>query len=329
VTIGPRRLLPGVLAALTGAVLVACGSSSATTDTPIRATASTPATTPTSAGATTAVATTRTVTRRPRSTAPLDRYPQPLRAAWQVVARVRGRPAVWVALRAGVTLVRMNQALVHLGLHAGSEQPGGTGWHYGPEVAGGEIHHLIMGFNGGFKLNIAGSGGFLSYGRIGAPLLDGLGSIVTYRDGATQIGAWRRDVPARRRPIASVRQNLHLLIDGGRANPTVLSCGSSCWGATIGGAVVARSGLAIRRDGELLWAAGENLTVAQLANAMIGAGAIRGVELDINPDWVAAYVYIHHRSSSLTAVPFVPGQLGIAGHLLSPYARDFFTVLSN
>lgn len=235
---------------------------------------------------------------------------------------------MWIAERGGVTLVRMNQARVQLALHAGSIEPGGTGWRYGDAVAGREIHRLVLGFNGGFKFNI-GAGGFLSYGRTGAPLASGLGSIVTYRNGVTAIGAWGHGVPAPGRPIASVRQNLHLLINHGRPDGSVTTCGAGCWGATLGGvAAVARSGLGIRADGQLLWAAGERLTVAQLADAMAAAGTQRAVELDINPDWVAGYVYVHHRAGGPTPVPVVPGQVGISGHLLTPYSRDFFTVLA-
>jgi hypothetical protein len=54
----------------------------------------------------------------------------------------------------------------------------------------------VAGFNGGFRLNY-GSVGFLADGRVAVPLTAGLGSIVTYQDGATQIGAWQQGVPAR------------------------------------------------------------------------------------------------------------------------------------
>ncbi|MEA2197922.1 MAG: hypothetical protein QOJ25_1973 [Solirubrobacteraceae bacterium] len=260
---------------------------------------------------------------------PVDRYPAALGARWQTIATVRGRPAMWIAVRQGVTVVRMNQSLVHLALHAGSIDPGGTGWRYGDAVGGREIHHLILGFNGGFKFSTM-SGGFVSFGRVGLPLSSGYASIVTYMNGTTQIGAWRAGVPARGLAIASVRQNLHLLIDRGVPDGSVASCGASCWGATLGGGpTVARSGLGIRTDGQLIWAAGENLTVSQLAAGMTSAGVQRAVELDINPAWVAGYLYVHHRRGALTPVPAVPGQLGIYGHLLAPYARDFFTVLSN
>ena len=236
---------------------------------------------------------------------------------------------MWITVRHRVTLIRMNQSMVHLALHAGSVDPGGTGWRYGDAVAGREIHHLILGFNGGFKFS-TGSGGFLSFGRVGALLSSGAGSIVTYKNGETQIGAWHAGVPVRGVAIASVRQNLHLLIDHGEAAGSVTSCGAACWGATIGQQVaVARSALGIRADGQLVWGAGEGLTVGELAAGMISAGVQRAVELDINPDWVAGYLYVHHRASPVTPVPVVPGQYGIYGHLLLPYSRDFFTVLSN
>ena len=92
---------------------------------------------------------------------------------------------------------------------------------------------------------------------------------------------------------------------------------------------MARSGLGIQRNGRLIWAAGGQLTVGQLAAAMAGVGVVRAVQLDINPDWVAGYLYVHRKHVGLDAVPVMPGQFGIAGRLLTPYGRDFFTVLSN
>jgi hypothetical protein len=260
---------------------------------------------------------------------PVDRYPAALTARWQTITTIGDRPAMWIARRQGVTLVRMNQGVVHLALHAGSVDPGGTGWRYGDAVAGREIRHLILGFNGGFKFS-TGSGGFVSFGHVGLALSAGDGSIVTYGNGTTQIGAWGHGVPAHGLAIASVRQNLHLLIDHGVPAGSVAGCGMGCWGVTIGNQpAVARSALGIRADGQLVWAAGEGLTVGQLADGMIAAGVRRAIQLDINPDWVAGYLYVHHPAASLTPVPVVPGQYGIYGHLLAPYSRDFFTVLSN
>jgi hypothetical protein len=65
-----------------------------------------------------------------------------------------------------------------------------------------------------------------------------------------------------------------------------------------------------------------------IAQALVNAGVVRAVELDINPEWVAGYLYVHHRGGP-TAVSVVPSQFGIPGRFLSPYGRDFFTILAN
>lgn len=326
-----HRLLRPAVAVLAAAAVAACGRASAS-PAPRQSSSSGVGYNANATNTSTSVA--RSVSPGKRATRvhvslPVDRYPAALTARWQTTTTIGDRPAVWIAVRQGVTLVRMNQSVVHLALHAGSVDPGGTGWHYGDAVAGREIHHLILGFNGGFKFS-TGSGGFVSFGRVGVPLSAGSGSIVTYTNGTTQIGAWQSGVPARGLAIASVRQNLQLLIDHGVPDSSVAGCGAACWGATIGNqAAVARSALGIRADGQLVWAAGEGLTVGELADGMIAAGVQRAVQLDINPDWVAGYLYVHQPAAPLTPVPVVPGQYGIYGHLLAPYSRDFFTVLSN
>jgi hypothetical protein len=75
-----------------------------------------------------------------------------------------------------------------------------------------------------------------------------------------------------------------------------------------------------------VWAAGERLSPAELAEALIRAGAVRAIELDINPHWVAAYRYTHSLSGT-TATPVVPGQQGVLGQFFTPYSRDFFVVV--
>ncbi len=244
------------------------------------------------------------------------------------VAVVRGRTAAWRARSStGVALLSFDQRLVELTLHSGTVDAGADGWRHGPVIAGSERRHLLAAFNGAFKLS-TGAGGFMSYGRVAAPLRAGLGSIVTYADGYTDIGSWHGGVPSPGRAVASVRQNLTLLVDHGRRAATV-DC-VSCWGATLGGVSdPARSALGITGDGRLIWVGGEHLTVAQLADDLLGARVLRAVELDINPEWVAAYLYAHHgRGDRLVPVPITPGQPGTPGQFLAPYSRDFFTVLT-
>ena len=224
--------------------------------------------------------------------------------------------------------MRFDQGLVHLTLHAGSSDGGVTGWTYGDRIIPREIHQLIAAVNGGFKLTYRDVG-FMSGGHVAVSLKSGLASIVTYTDGTTDIGAWRAGVPGARKTVFSVMQNQRLLVDRGVAPASVSDCVIACWGETIGSrTAVARSGLGITADGQLVWAAGEQLLPADLAHALIKAGAVRAIELDINPDWVAGYLYPHHRGGP-SAAPVVPGQLGIAGKLLEPSSRDFLAIVGN
>ena len=283
--------------------------------------------------------TTASATARPVSTVkskPPPDYPRLLAAAFGPaagglvpVATWQGHPAAWLARSSlGVTLLTLDQRLLELRLHSGTADAGAIGWRYGPSVAGVERARLVAAFNGGFRLSV-GAGGFMSYGRTAVPLRDGLGSVVTYAGGTTDVGAWRQEVPAPGRTVASVRQNLPLLVDHGRAAPT-LDC-LSCWGATLGGVIdPARSALGITGNGRLVWAGGEHLTAAQLASALVGSGVIRAVELDINPEWVAGYLYGHRGGHGPPApVPVVRGQNGIPGAFLAPWSRDFFTVVAH
>ena len=278
---------------------------------------------------------TTSVARPPQASAPAPRPPAHLVVTpvlpgrrWRVVARVHGLPGAWIARAPGVTLMRFDQTRVHLNLHAGSSDGGSAGWRYGDMVTPREIHLLVAAFNGGFKLTYRHVG-FVSGGHVAAPLRNGLASIVTYTDGTTAIGAWHEGVPSRHRTVYSVLQNQDLLVDRGRPAPSASSCVLECFGATVGSrTLVARSGLGITESGQLVWAGGDALTPAGLAQALVAAGALRAVELDINPDWVAGYLYPHHRGGP-TAVGVIPGQRGIAGALLEPYSRDFFTVVAD
>ena len=244
------------------------------------------------------------------------------------MARAYGRPTAWVAQRAGVTLIRFDQRHVHVVLHAGSSDGGKVGWTYGNRITAREVHLVVAAVNGGFKLTYKNVG-FMSAGHIAVPLKAGLASIVTYTDGTTNIGAWEAGVPSTRKTVFSVLQNQQLLVDHGIPAATVSDCVLKCWGGTIGLAtVIARSGLGVTANGQLVWAAGQHLSPSSLATALVGAGAVRAIELDINPWWVAGYLYVHHPGGP-SPVPLVLGQRGVAGAFLKPYSRDFLALVAN
>lgn len=251
---------------------------------------------------------------------------------WTPVVTVRGHTLVWLSRVPGegkpITMLRFDQAALKLVLHSGLVDPGGSGWRYGASIGAGERRQVVAGFEGGFMLSDH-VGGFFSQGRHAVALTPGLASIVTYTSGQSDIGSWRREVPAGGRGIFSVRQNLHLLVDHGRAAANLKTCVVACWGPTLGGGLTqARGALGIDSAGRLIYAGGERLSVSALAGALVGARVQRAAELDINPEWVSLYLYGHDAGGSLRVIPMIPGQSGIPGQLLLPYKRDFFTIIT-
>jgi Phosphodiester glycosidase len=253
---------------------------------------------------------------------------------WAPAVAVRGVPAAWISRVSArgesgftVTLLRFDQRQLTLALHAGSAQPGGSGWPHGDVIAGAELRTAVAGFTSAFQ-ETYGAGGFAEGDRIGWPLKPGKASVVVYRDGSVDVGRWRDGVPAPGRPVEAVRQNLGLLINDGRIPPSVDTCVKVCWGDPLHEQpIVARSAIGVTAAGALVWAAGHNLSVRALATALRSVGVVRAMELDINPAWVAGYVYVHPRHAPApVAVPLVPGQTGIPGQFLAPYWRDFLTV---
>jgi hypothetical protein len=255
---------------------------------------------------------------------------------WVPAALVRGQPAVWLSRVPAyqdaphtVTLMRLDQQLLTLHLHAGSQEPGGSGWRYGSAIGRSEDRTIVAAFNSAFRESY-GAGGFEAYGRVGWTLRRGKASVVIYSDGSADVGRWRQGVPAPGRPVAAVRQNLGLLIDGGEIPGSVDTCIKICWGDPLHEQpIVARSGLGVTANGELVGAAGHDLSVRALAQALASKGVVRAMELDINPAWVTGYLYAHHPNAGVPApIQLVPGQMAISGPYLRPYFRDFFTVVA-
>jgi hypothetical protein len=143
---------------------------------------------------------------------------------------------------------------------------------------------LIALFNGGFKISES-HGGYYDHGITAAPLVDGAASEVIFKDGHMSVGAWGRDYSMQKNPeIVSVRQNLRLMVDNGQVVPYIND--SATWGrADHGSAAVWRSGVGVTATGDIVWVGGNKLTAPSLARLLKDAGAIRGMQLDINLRW--------------------------------------------
>jgi hypothetical protein len=184
-------------------------------------------------------------------------------------------------------------------LYSGSASPGGVGYRYSAPIEASDAISLVAAFNGGFLMNAA-RGGYYTEGRTVEPLQPGAASLVIYSDGTPDVGAWGTDVNMSPN-VASVRQNLVLLVSGGQPTAAAASADWYAWGNTCGATSCAhsvpsvehqwRSAVGITADSALVYVTGPELDPLQLAQLLQRAGVVRGMELDINPSWTVFVTY--------------------------------------
>ena len=180
---------------------------------------------------------------------------------------------------------------------------------------------LLATFNSGFKLEDDG-GGFVAFGHVYAPLRDGQATLIRYRNGTADVTSWTGG-PDPGPNVEFARQNLPLILDGGRLNPN-LQDGPE-WGATLGNAVrVWRSGVGIDARGDILYAAADNQTAQSLAEILQRAGAVRAMELDINSEWVTFNYYAAWNAGAPQKL--LPDMTRDPTRYLTPDDRDFVAV---
>ncbi len=194
--------------------------------------------------------------------------------------------------------------------------------HRGPaEVPPSLRRRVVATFNGGFPLETSNAG-LVYRGRAVAPMVNGIATLVEYRDGRIDIVRWEHgEDPGPR--VWFAKQNLPPIVYEGRLNPN-LSDGPE-WGATVNNAIrVWRSGLGIDRRGNLIYAAANDQTVGSLAEILRRAGAVRALELDINEDWTSFITY--RRRGAREPSNLLPEMFRPPTRYLTPDERDFFAV---
>jgi len=250
-------------------------------------------------------------------------------AGIQAVYETYMRPdAVHTSVVVGVAW--MDTKLLRATLYSGSTTPGGGPWQNTAPVSSQAASTLVAAFNSGFLMSNA-NGGYYTQGTTAYPLRQGAASFVIYRDGTATVGQWGRDI-SMTPDVASVRQNLDLLVDGGQPVPGLNANDATKWGFTLHGSVyVWRSGVGVTADGALVYVGGPDLNITDLADVLARAGAVRAMELDINTDWVnfAAYAPVSPTAPAaptngtdlLTNMAATP-----ARYFESWWSRDFVTM---
>jgi hypothetical protein len=277
-----------------------------------------------------AAARTQVASYAPPSVAPLIRPPLPGEGRWRATGPTVGGAAPLLVttfrpdpsypqLVAGVAWI--DHARTSVALYPGRYEPPNDG-NQPAEVPPQLRSKLLATFNSGFKLEDSAGAGFFDQGHLYAPLRDGQATLIGYSDGTVDIRSWTGG-PAPGPGVEFARQNLPLIVSGGRLNPALSN--GSLWGATLGNAVrVWRSGIGVDAHGNLIYAAADIQTAQSLAQVLQHAGAVRAMELDINYEWTTFNFFGAWDAGNPTKL--LPGMDRPATRYLSPDDRDFFAV---
>jgi Phosphodiester glycosidase len=268
---------------------------------------------------------------RPADVKPLIQPALPGEGVWKkAAARAGPKPPVLLTtfrsdpeypqFVAGVAWI--DSARTELAYVPGLAEPPAPLSHRGPaEVPKSKRGRVVATFNGGFPLETSNAG-LIYRGKVVEAMVNGIATVVEYRDGRIDIVNWHKgeSAPA---DVWFAKQNLPPIIDGGKLNPN-LSDGPE-WGETVNNAVrVWRSGVGIDSRGNLLYAAANYQTVESLAKILQRAGAVRALELDINEDWTSFISYRHPGAGEPSNL--LPEMFRPAERYLTPDERDFFAV---
>lgn len=223
-----------------------------------------------------------------------------------------------------VTLIQADMGPLKLGVTAGKKQPGGPVGNPGTGIIPQEIvqnGNLIAAFDGGFQYR-DGMYGMVIGDKTYLPLKQDIGTLIGYRNGSFKIIKYSgQDLG---KDVAFIRQNCPILIENGELSVTN-PVNRSLWGRTITSDIYTwRSGVGITREGNLIFAIGNNLNPETLAKALKMGGAIDAIQLDINPFWVRFTVFNYNENNKYDSSVLMKGVYDGAKEFLNGYEKDFF-----
>jgi hypothetical protein len=231
-----------------------------------------------------------------------------------------------------VELLAMDMRQLELNMVGGFEDPKSTTGSCGtgriprdPEL----LTRVVAAFNGAFKTE-HGSYGMMVDRNVLLPPLDDAATVARMQDGRTLMGSWPRGAPIPE-SMASLRQNMDPLVEGGVVNPRR----RYLWGFTLGKDFTQmntdRSGLCMTPSGALVYAWGEDLSAQTLGAAMNAAGCTYGMHLDMNP-YHTAFIFYGFEAPVDPKKPQFESKMAIPAQQFSPVRyvngapKDFFFV---
>jgi hypothetical protein len=224
-----------------------------------------------------------------------------------------------------VRLVAMDARQLQLGMEGGVEDPqpltGARGEGRIPRDPK-TLYRVVGAFNGAFKTT-HGEYGMMVNRRVLLPPKPGAATILVNADGRTGFGTWPQ-TPAIPQDMLSFRQNLEPLVDGGIANPSQRKQWG--WHSHATGMLTHRSALCLTASGHMIYAWGPEVTGDTLGNALVQAGCVYAVHLDMNPRHTA-FVYLDVRglgSRNYDAKILAPAMDVLPERFIRWSPKDFF-----
>jgi hypothetical protein len=260
----------------------------------------------------------------------------PHEGAWTVARQdSKGKPLLWAGwfradgahLPVSAAAALIPQGADQVRLMPGTREPVvGMSSKDGYSVPARDYSRLVATFNAGFKMHDS-HGGWWTKESNAVPLVDGRASAVIDRNGVVRIGEWGKTV--RMSPdVVAVRQNLDPVIVGGRIVNGLADNANGRWGSVRSQFQFTwRSGLGTDASGNLIYVAGQGLTLATLASAMQQAGIQEGMELDIHAAMVSFDIE-NPQGGSVASKRLLDSMTSPANRYLIDDQRDYFYVVA-
>ncbi len=195
--------------------------------------------------------------------------------------------------------------------YVGSQEPGASS--ATSEVEPKLRSRLISVTNAMWMQRHSGGAGAIFRGKVIYPMVDGMATLILYKDGSADIREWSSDIPVHL--VRDARQLRHLIVKDGLVVDSVVNKGKVedseiGLGFLLGGGgknldgnhfwyIAHRSAFGIRPDGNLVFAIGHHIGTKDLAKALILAGCVRAIHGDANPHNIVANLYLRDQQGKL------------------------------
>lgn len=155
--------------------------------------------------------------------------------------------------------------------------------------------------------------GAIFRGKVLYPMVDGMATLIIYKDGSADIREWSSDIPVHL--VRDARQLRHLIVKDGLVVDSIIKegrveDGEIGLGFLLGGGgksldgnhfwyIAHRSAFGIRPDGNLVFAIGHHIGTKDLGKALVLAGCVRAIHADANPHNIVGNFYLRDPQGKL------------------------------